>query len=52
MERKLLLDLLSPFEDESAAARLAENPLSKTDLYIDGLTGSADSASKRDARQN
>ena len=48
MERKLLFDLLSPFEDESAAVRLAENPLSKTDLYIDGLTGSADSASKRD----
>lgn len=49
MESSLLFDLLSPFEDESTIARLAENPLSKTDLYIDGLTGSVDSASKRDA---
>ena len=49
MERQLLKELLRPFEDESVAARLCENPLSKTDLYVDGLTGSQDSAAKRDA---
>ena len=48
MENSLLRELLSPFEDEAAGARLAENPLSKTDLYVDGLTGGEDSASKRD----
>lgn len=48
MENALLRELLSPFEDEDAGARLAENPLSKTDLYLDGLTGGEDSASKRD----
>ena len=49
MERKLLFELLSPFEDKAAIARVSENPLSKTDLYIDGFTGGADSARKRDA---
>ena len=48
MEQQLLYDLLAPFENEDAALRLCENPLSKTDLYIDGLTGSADSALRRD----
>ena len=48
MESRLIYDLLSPFEDEAAIERLKENPLCKTDLYIDGLTGSADSASRRD----
>lgn len=48
MESDLLYDLLSPFEDKDFAARIRENPLSKTDLYIDGLTGGADSAKKRD----
>lgn len=48
MEQQLLYDLLSPFEDEAAAKRLVENPLSKTDLYVDGLTGAADSAARRD----
>ena len=48
MERELLYSLLSPFEDKEAALRLTENPLSKTDLYIDGLTGAEDSALKRD----
>ena len=48
MERRLLWELLSPFEDASAVSRVAENPLSKTDLYVDGLSGSADSAQKRD----
>ena len=48
MEGKLLLDLLAPFENKDISARLSENPLSKTDLYIDGLTGGEDSARKRD----
>lgn len=48
MESDLLYDLLSPFEDKDFAERIQENPLSKTDLYIDGLTGGADSAKKRD----
>lgn len=48
MERELLYELLAPFESQEAALRLKENPLSKTDLYIDGLTGAEDSALKRD----
>ncbi len=47
MERRLLWELLSPFEDVSAAERLRENPLSKTDFYRDGLSGGADSARRR-----
>jgi ribonuclease M5 len=49
MERELLLRLFAPYADaEAVSRRAAENPLSKTDLYIDGLTGGADSAKKRD----
>lgn len=47
MEGKLLRELLSPFEDGDAEKRLLENPLSKTDLYIDGLTGAPDSSARR-----
>ena len=49
MEQQLIYKLLSPFESKDAATRLSENPLSKTDFYIDGLTGAPDSASRRDA---
>ena len=49
MEMELLFNLLSPFEDENAIAHRGENPLSKTDMYLDGLTGSPDSSSRRDA---
>ena len=49
MEASLLFDLLAPFEDKNFAARIQENPLSKTDLYEDGLTGREGSADKRDA---
>lgn len=49
MERQLLFELLSPFEDGEAEKRLSENPLSKTDFYVDGLTGAPDSAARRDA---
>lgn len=48
MEADLLYDLLSPFENKDFAEKIRENPLSKTDLYIDGLTGGADSAAARD----
>ncbi|MBO5203432.1 MAG: DUF4093 domain-containing protein [Clostridia bacterium] len=48
MENELLYGLLAPFEDAETARRLEENPLSKTDLYIDGLTGAADSSARRD----
>ena len=41
--------LLWPFEDENTSRRLCENPLSKVDFFIDGLTGAPDSANKRDA---
>ena len=48
MERKLLYDLLLPYQDEQALERAKQNPLSKTDLYIDGLTGREQSAQRRD----
>lgn len=48
MERDLLYDLLSPFEDAQKVAARRENPLSKTDFYMDGLSGHADSTQKRD----
>ena len=48
MENKILIDLLSPYEDGEAVRRLSENKLSKTDFYIDGLSGHPDSVSRRD----
>lgn len=54
MENRLLYDLLHPFSDTEntdAAQKLAEitnNPLSKTDFFIDGLTGGENSTQKRD----
>ncbi len=48
MEAELLYALLSPFEDPAAARRQEENPLSKTDLYTDGLSGGSESAARRD----
>ena len=47
MELSLLYDLLAPFEDEKAALALSENPLSKTDFYIDGLSGKENSSALR-----
>jgi len=49
MESALLRDLLAPYADGSGEAREAENPLSKTDFYIDGLSGGPDAAARRDA---
>ena len=48
MERELLYGLLSPYEDESVFRRFEENPLSKTDFYLDGLTSHENSAERRD----
>ena len=49
MERELIYDLLKPFENSEMQERLQENPLSKTDFYIAGLSGGEGSAEKRDA---
>ncbi len=50
MENKLLYDLLQPYTSpELVAARMVENPLSKTDFYMDGLTGHEHSTAQRDA---
>ncbi len=44
-ERELLYDLLAPFAGELAP----REPITKLDLYEDGLTGGANSAARRDA---
>lgn len=50
MERALLRDLFAPYADaHTVERRMEENPLSKTDLYEDGLTGGEGSREKRDA---
>ena len=50
MERELLYELFAPYADPTAVEnRMAENPLSKTDLYRDGLTGGEGSRERRDA---
>ena len=47
MERTLLFDMLLPFENETQFSRATKNPLSKTDLYRDGLSGAENSALRR-----
>lgn len=56
MENELLYSLLAPFSASSGdpeaherLLRIASNPLSKVDFYIDGLTGKENSSAKRDA---
>lgn len=49
MEQALLYDLLAPYANPAAVERARKNPLSKTDLYLDGLTGCPDSVARRDA---
>jgi len=50
MENRLLYDLFLPYADaEAVSHRMEENPLSKADLYRDGLTGGEGSAARRDA---
>lgn len=48
MERNLLYELLLPFENSEAQKRINDNPLSKLDLFEDGLSGGADSSARRD----
>ncbi len=49
MERTLLRELFAPYADADAVEKRAvENPLSKTDLFMDGLTGGEGSREKRD----
>ena len=45
-ERQLLYDLLAPLATDGP---LTDNPLSKVDLYEDGLTGTANAAARRNA---
>ena len=47
MTLELLYNLLAPFEDKSAYIAQAKNELSKTDFYIDGLSGGENSSQKR-----
>lgn len=50
MERELLYKLFLPYADAAAVeTRMRENPLSKTDLFVDGLTGGEGSRERRDA---
>lgn len=49
MEMECLFRLFEPYADPASAQRRAENPLSKTDFYVDGLTGQENSAARRDA---
>ena len=54
MENELLYDLLKPFSSENDTKaseklqKIAQNPLSKVDFYVDGLTGGENSSQKRD----
>ena len=48
MENELLRSLFLPYADEEAClTRTTENPLCKTDFYLDGLTGKEGSAERR-----
>ena len=54
MENELLYDLLKPFSSENDTKaseklqKIAQNPLSKVDFYVDGLTGGENSSQRRD----
>lgn len=47
MDANLLRELLAPYASDDAAQRYYENPLSKTDFFIDGLSGGPDSKARR-----
>lgn len=49
MENDVLRGLFLPYENGDVATRAMENPLSKTDLFVDGLTGGEGSVARRDA---
>ena len=48
MEQLLLYDLLAPYQNDRALRAAKENPLSKTDFFLDGLTGGENSTARRD----
>ena len=48
IDREIIYRILLPYSDEKAYRRSLENPLSKADLYEDGLSGREDSSEKRD----
>ena len=48
IDRDIICGILKPYADENAYAVSRLNPLSKIDLYIDGLCGREDSAMRRD----
>lgn len=47
MDAELLRALFAPYAQGDAAARRGENPLSKTDFFLDGLSGGAHSKARR-----
>ena len=47
MDPDLLRELLAPYAKGDAAQRRGENPLSKTDFFLDGLSGGTDSKTRR-----
>lgn len=49
IDREIIYNILLPYADESAYKRTLLHPLTKADLYLDGLCGKDDSAEKRDA---
>lgn len=49
MDCGLLRRLFEPFAADGAVGIFADNPISKTDFYIDGLSGGEGSAARRDA---
>ena len=48
MSRDLLYSLLSPYQNEDMYVKLLQNEITKTEFYIDGLSGGKDSSLKRD----
>jgi ribonuclease M5 len=48
MTADLLYDLLLPYADGSGIAKAEENPLTKVDFYIDGLSGGENATVRRD----
>ena len=47
MDAELLRALFAPYAQGNAAERRGENPLSKTDFFLDGLSGGAHSKARR-----
>lgn len=45
----ILRAMFVPYADPDAARRAAENPLSKVDFYLDGLSGGDNAQARRDA---